>query len=154
MSNFKKIAKILADTFAKHCSTGLFTSKFHILYHIFEDLLRFGTLYVLQSGWFEDYNMHIKTVYYRTLRCMNKGMEETVKGLLLCDKRDEMGCTSIQAVNSAGIWKTQDPSGRLLVEERHFAWHGEELTIREIQAGIDGVYIGNRKDASPFSHLL
>lgn len=80
-------------------------------------------------------------------------IEETIKDPLICGKGDKMGCTSTQAVNIVARWKTWDAYSRFLVDKRHLVRNGEKLTIQNVQAEINGVYIGNTKKAGLFSHL-
>lgn len=49
-----------------------------------------------------------------------------------------MGWIHIQAVNGASKRQTLDPYSRLLVGERQRLRESEKLTVRYIQAGING----------------
>lgn len=64
--------------FSDHCSFGLYTLKSHLLDHIVKDLQACGTLYVLESPWFEKYNVNVNHAYSQTSGrrdwCMNDTM--------------------------------------------------------------------------------
>lgn len=62
----KAFKRILADTFDEHSSLGMYIVKVHLLDHMAEDLRNFGTLSVLNSNQYDDYNVHIKHSYKRT----------------------------------------------------------------------------------------
>lgn len=85
---------------------------------------------------------------------MKTRMEETVKGLPLCDEGNVMGWTTTQAVNSANRWKIHDVYSRLLIEKCHLLWDCEASALRDIQTSVDGVYREDKKKAALFSHSL
>lgn len=72
-------------------------------------------------------------------------MEQTGKRLPLCSDRDEVGWTSTKAVNSEGKWETWDQCSHLFLEQLLLVRPGEELTLQDIQAGTDEVYMGIRR---------
>lgn len=81
--------------------------------------------------------------------------EGTFDCLLLCCKDDQKRAGHLKMQSA---WKqsktTRDLYIRLLIEVRHLAQNGEELMQGDIQAGFDGVCIGNTKKAVLSSSLL
>lgn len=49
-----KLKRLLVETFSKHCSSGLFILKFHLLDHVVDGLHVFETLFVLDVSLFEQ----------------------------------------------------------------------------------------------------
>lgn len=60
--------KTLVETFYEHYDSGLNTLQYHILDHIVEYLLVFGTSALLDGSPYEHFSMHIKQAYKRILR--------------------------------------------------------------------------------------
>lgn len=63
-------------------------------------------------------------------------------------------CKSIQAVNWAVRWTFRDPYILLHVEEHGFVQDGEEVTLKQIRAGINGVFKENSINLGLFDYLL
>lgn len=142
------------DPFADSCKTGLSPLKFHAFENIVEYLPRFDTLSVFDGCSFDLYNLHIKTSYLGTSRRIKIRIEETVKSSLSCREGEHIGWTSTQAFNNAGRWNTWGLYRRFLVEERHVVRDGQALTLRYIQAGIDGRGMVDMRKSGLLYHLL
>lgn len=57
---------VVEKKFAPHCSSGLFTLKFHPLGHVVEDLSKFGGLSFVDAGPFEHINVLVNRSYRMT----------------------------------------------------------------------------------------
>lgn len=77
-SETNHFGKIVGHTFAKHCSTGLFTLNFHLLDYPLEDLRKLDTLSDLDTPSFEHYTVHIRTSYRITWKRMEKRIAEII----------------------------------------------------------------------------
>lgn len=64
------------------------------------------------------------------------------------------GHLSTQAVNWAAREMTHNLYSRLFVEERHLVQDGEELTLRDTQASINGLCIWNTNKPGLFPQVL
>lgn len=62
----KAFKRMLVDTFHEHCNSGLCALKYHSLGHIADYLRKFGTFSVLDSGLYEQFNVHIKHSHRKT----------------------------------------------------------------------------------------
>lgn len=127
--------------------------KFQLLYHITEDLCRFGKLSVLEDST-EYCNVHIKMSHRGTSGHMKKRVGKTGKYLLVSGECEKMPLKSTKAVNSTAEQEIRDAYNCLPDEERHLDRDGLEIKLRDIQAAIDGVDIVETKNAGLFSHLM
>lgn len=64
------------NDFTKHCDSDLFTVKYHLLDHMGENIRRFRTLPVPESGPSECFNVHVRKAYRRTSQ---KGQTKTIE---------------------------------------------------------------------------
>lgn len=55
----KAFKQMLAVTFYKHCGSGLWMLKYHLLVHMIEDIRKLRTLSVLNGSPCEYCNMHV-----------------------------------------------------------------------------------------------
>lgn len=59
-SEIWKLKTAAENTFGPHCSTSLFTLKFHSLNHLVDDLERFGGFSLLDAGPFGHFSFLVK----------------------------------------------------------------------------------------------
>lgn len=74
----KGFEKILAETLADHCSSGLYNVKYHQSDQIMEDIRRLGTPSVLDSSPYENFILHTRQAYNKTSQRRRTLMTETV----------------------------------------------------------------------------
>lgn len=76
--------KIMIDTMAEYCDTGLFPFMSHGLDQTVEDVCGFGTHYVLEASLFEQYNVQIKTSFGRIFKPLeNKNGEDHLGSFII-----------------------------------------------------------------------
>lgn len=66
------------ETLDEHCETHLYTLKFHLLYHVLEDLEQLGYFGTFNAFLFEIFNGHVKHAYRTTSEMRKLGTVETV----------------------------------------------------------------------------
>lgn len=88
----------MVRTFHKHCDSGLYTLKTHVLDHIVEDIWRIGTLSAMNTGPYAHFNVHIKYGYKGALQGGGTKMMEMIvvfgtsyKGAIPYRKKEDVG---------------------------------------------------------------
>ena len=73
----KRLKKECKRVFDPYVQKGLYTLKFHLLDHLVEDLLKYGSLDYLSAGPYEYYNTVVKKHYRGTSKRKTTALEET-----------------------------------------------------------------------------
>lgn len=68
-------------TFGQHCSSGVFTMKFHLLRHFLHDLERFVSFSSMDAGPSEHFSMLMKKSHRMTSQRLSTRMYETVANM-------------------------------------------------------------------------
>lgn len=69
---------MLVQTFPDRCESGLYPLKYQLFGHVIEDIRRFQTPSVLDSGPYDYFNFLVKQAYERPWQRRLKRMMETV----------------------------------------------------------------------------
>lgn len=85
------IKKPVCEVLDAHCESGLYTLKFHLLYHFVEGMESSGTLQLLDSSALDRYRVHIKSAYGSKSERHSSGIEENEMKMERCSKSENGG---------------------------------------------------------------
>lgn len=74
----KQSKSMLAETFLKHCESGLFKLRYHLPAHTVDNKPRFGTLSFLDTVSYDHFNVHIKQPFRKISSRMQASMMVTL----------------------------------------------------------------------------
>jgi hypothetical protein len=130
----RRLKKECKRVFDPYVNKGLYTLKFHLLDHLVEDIMKYGSLDYLSAGPYEYFNTVVKKHYRATSKRKTTALEETANRM-----NQELLTTPIPGlVSSANGNKAHVASSQYLVRD------GIRTTLRELKGLQDMVHANTR----------
>lgn len=130
-ASIKRLKKECKRVFDPYVQKGLYTLKFHLLDHLVEDLLKYGSLDYLNAGPYEYYNTVVKKHYRATSKRRSTALEETANRM-----SEENSVASVEHMKSSAVTgnSAKANSSQYLVRD------GMERSLRQLKGlqGMDG----------------